>query len=101
MPQPLRSSRPLQWTCPACPPTKETNAMPAVRRLLASCPVLGALVAVSADPPPGRDTTGTVIGVVRFTAPVPPPKKVMTTEGGTLLHSDLVVDAKTKGLRDV
>jgi plastocyanin len=32
---------------------------------------------------------------------VPPAKKVTTAEGGTLLHSDLVVDSKTKGLRDV
>lgn len=44
---------------------------------------------------------GTIGGEVRFTGTVPPPKKILTTDGGTLLHSDLVVDPKTKGLRHV
>src|SRR5262249_49637494 len=36
-----------------------------------------------------------------FTGEVPPAKKIMTSEGLTLLHHDLVVDGKTKGLRYV
>lgn len=44
---------------------------------------------------------GTIEGQIRFTGKVPPPKRILTTDGGTLLHSDLVVDPKTKGLRHV
>jgi len=44
---------------------------------------------------------GTIEGQVRFTGIVPPPKKIMTNDGTTLLHNDLVVDPKTKGLRHV
>lgn len=42
-----------------------------------------------------------ITGVIRFTGDVPPPKAIMTTDGGTIHHHDLVVDAKTKGLRYV
>jgi len=48
-----------------------------------------------------RADFATIKGHVRFVGKVPPPKKILTTDGGTLLHSDLVVDPKTKGLRHV
>ena len=51
--------------------------------------------------PPQQADIGTIEGQVRFTGNVPPPKRILTTDGGTLLHSDLVVDPKTKGLRHV
>jgi plastocyanin len=44
---------------------------------------------------------GAVEGLIRFTGKVPPPKKITLTDGGVLEQSDLVVDARTKGLRDV
>jgi plastocyanin len=44
---------------------------------------------------------GRIAGVVRYTGTVPPAEKLLTTDGGTILHSDLVVDPKTKGLRHV
>src|SRR4051812_35702314 len=44
---------------------------------------------------------GTIEGQVRFTGSVPPPTKILTTDGGTLLHNDLIVDPKSKGLRHV
>jgi plastocyanin len=45
--------------------------------------------------------TGRIEGVVRFTGNVPPPEKILTSDGAVLLHSDLVVDARSKGLRFV
>jgi plastocyanin len=45
--------------------------------------------------------TGTITGVVRFAGKVPPSKKITATDGTTIEHNDLVVDAKTKGLRFV
>jgi len=54
--------------------------------------------AESGNPP---NPPGTITGVVLYTGVVPPPKKFITTDGGTIVHSDLVVDPKTKGLRDV
>jgi plastocyanin len=59
--------------------------------------VLAPLAALAADAP----ATGSIAGVVRFTGSLPPARKVLTTEGETLLHRDLVVDPRTKGLRDV
>jgi plastocyanin len=50
---------------------------------------------------PPKTTTGTIAGIVRYTGKVPPPKKIMTTDGGEIKHNDLVVDPKTKGLRFV
>jgi plastocyanin len=48
-----------------------------------------------------NSNSGTIAGQVRFTGNVPLPKKVMTTDGSILLHSDLLVHPKTKGLRYV
>lgn len=45
--------------------------------------------------------TGTIDGTVRYLGEVPPPQRILTTDGNTILHRDLVVDAKTKGLRFV
>lgn len=55
----------------------------------------------AADTTPPPSALGAVHGQVRFTGDVPAPKKIMTTDGGTILHNDLVVDPKTKGLRFV
>jgi plastocyanin len=50
---------------------------------------------------PADAPTGTIAGTVRFTGTVPPAKQILTTDGTTLYHHDLVVDKKTKGLRYV
>ena len=47
------------------------------------------------------DAVGQIEGFVRFSGEVPPPQKILTSDGATLLHRDLIVDAKTKGLRFV
>jgi plastocyanin len=47
----------------------------------------------------GDDKTGTIQGVVRFTGIVPPARQVPTGDGATIDHYDLVVHAKSKGLR--
>lgn len=51
----------------------------------------------SAGPPPA---TGLIEGVVVFTGKVPPPRKVPTTDGLRSVE-ELVVDKKTRGVRDV
>jgi plastocyanin len=51
------------------------------------------------DPP--QEAPGTIGGVILFTGKLPPPREIMTTDGGIIKHSDLVVDPKTKGLRHV
>jgi plastocyanin len=61
---------------------------------------LGVLVGLSGDGKP-EEAAGTVCGAVRFTGKVPPPRDIPTTDGGTVRHSDLLVEPKTKGLRDV
>ena len=43
---------------------------------------------------------GSIVGVVRFSGRVPPPEQMLTNDG-IILHHDLVVDPKTKGLRYV
>src|SRR5262249_17307663 len=58
--------------------------------LIASCHVYAL--------PTGDADTGTISGNVRYTGELPPVKKILTTDGATILHHDLVVDAKTKGL---
>src|SRR5688572_16796045 len=51
----------------------------------------------------GQDaaSTGSIAGLVRFMGEVPPPQKIITSDGAVLSHRDLVVDLKSKGLRDV
>lgn len=61
----------------------------------------GGVTARAADSATPKAELGAVHGQVRFTGDVPKPKKITTTDGGTLEHSDLVVDPKTKGLRYV
>jgi plastocyanin len=58
--------------------------------------LLGAVKARTAD-----DAPGTISGVVRFTGKVPPSRKIIAPDGTTVEHNDLVVDAKSKGLRFV
>jgi plastocyanin len=70
-----------------------------VLSLSGSCLVRGA--EKPAERPRPQTATGTITGVVRYTGKVPPPKKIMTTDGGEIQHNDLVVDPKNKGLRYV
>lgn len=67
--------------------------------------VLGAFAAatfsVAPEDPPAAKPTGRITGTVRYTGAVPPPKKLITGDGAVILHHDLVVDPKSKGLRDV
>lgn len=58
--------------------------------------LLLAIVGNAAEP-----KVGTIAGVVRYSGKVPPPKKIATTDGGTILHNDLVVDPRSSGLRYV
>src|SRR4051812_27249104 len=51
--------------------------------------------------PAQREQGGAIAGVVRFTGTVPPPGNPLPADGNVMLHSDLVVDPKTRGLRDV
>ena len=46
-----------------------------------------------------QEKAGTIQGLVRFTGVVPPARQLPTGDGGTVEQFDLVVDAKTKGLR--
>lgn len=61
---------------------------------LASLLCSAALLAAAEKP-------GTLAGVVRYTGTVPPAEKILTTDGTVVEHADLVVDPKTRGLRDV
>jgi plastocyanin len=45
--------------------------------------------------------TGTITGVVRYVGNVPPGQRILLADGQALLHNDVVVHPKTKGLRDV
>jgi plastocyanin len=57
------------------------------------------LLLLSRGVAPAQEKTGTIQGVIRFTGAVPPAKQLPTGDGGMIDHYDLVVDAKTKGLR--
>ena len=76
--------------------------MPTVLALLS---LSGSCLLGGAEKAPERPSspmgTGTIAGVVRYTGKVPPPKKILTTDGGEIKQNDLVVDPKTKGLRFV
>jgi plastocyanin len=61
---------------------------------LPACLLLG-LPARPAEKP------GSIAGVICYTGRVPPPEKIVITDGSTIEHQDLVVDPRTKGLRDV
>jgi plastocyanin len=60
--------------------------------------LLALTLCIHADEPPA---SGAIAGLVRFTGAVPPDQKIITSDGMVLVHNDLVVDAKTKGLRHV
>jgi plastocyanin len=61
-------------------------------------PVICAVVFASAS---AAEKPGTLSGVIHYTGDVPPATNIATADGGTIMHSDLVVDPKTKGLRFV
>ena len=46
-------------------------------------------------------TIGTITGTIRYVGDLPASERVMLTDGQVILHNDVVVHAKTKGLRDV
>jgi plastocyanin len=56
------------------------------------------LLVISVAQPP---TTGSITGAIRYTGVIPPSQRITLTDGSLLMHNDVVVDAKTKGLRDV
>lgn len=63
--------------------------------------VIGTVAALStAWPASGPPPAGAIEGEVTFTGKPPAPRK-LTTNDGVILHRDLVIDPKTKGLRDV
>jgi plastocyanin len=65
-------------------------------------PVLAALAPGSFCPSaPHAEPRGTIAGVVRYTGKVPETKVIPTTDGSTVKHRDLIVDPRSKGLRDV
>lgn len=45
--------------------------------------------------------SGTIVGTIRYVGEVPPSQRVTLTDGQVILHNDVVVHAKTKGLKDV
>src|SRR4029077_7915054 len=45
--------------------------------------------------------SGTIAGTIRYVGVVPPRERVTLTDGQVIPHNDVVVQAKTKGLRDV
>ena len=61
--------------------------------------LLSILSVVIATPP--LDAQGTITGTIRYIGLVPPNQRVMTTDGQVIVHNDIVVHPKTKGLRDV
>jgi plastocyanin len=44
---------------------------------------------------------GQIAGTVRYTGVVPPPTRITTTDGGVIMHRDLIVDPRTQGLHHV
>jgi plastocyanin len=46
-------------------------------------------------------STGHVRGTIRYTGALPPDRRITLTDGQVIVHNDVVVEAKTKGLRDV
>jgi plastocyanin len=69
------------------------------RRNLAWLPLLVTLLLGTAAP--AAEPTGQVRGTVRYTGKLPEPRIILTTEGGTIRHQDLVVHPQTRGLRYV
>lgn len=81
----------------------EMSILPALRngmiRLVCSLPLVCVLATITASDEPAA--TGTISGTVRYSGDVPPARKILLSDGVTLLHNDLVVDGPTKGLRYV
>src|SRR5690242_20422872 len=68
--------------------------------MLAMNAILYCLMLAAAGPTAPAQT-GTIAGTVRYLGEVPPTQRIMTTDGAVILHNDVVVHPKTKGLRDV
>src|SRR5262245_56030479 len=86
-----------------CPFAAVTTISKMGRECLMGLIVAAALVSITmaraGDSP--NPMTGIVTGTVRFTGTVPNDQKITTSDGGTIRHNDLIVDAKSKGLRYV
>lgn len=63
--------------------------------------IVSVLIVTGASPCLAQEKSGSIQGTVRFLGEVPPDQRIMTTDGGIIMHNDLVVDPKTKGLRFV
>lgn len=72
-----------------------------LRRAITCAALAGGLCIVCAASAAAQEAAGRIEGTVRFTGAVPPAEKIITSDGMVLMHSDLVVDAKSKGLRHV
>src|ERR1043165_7747997 len=59
------------------------------------------LIVLSGDLPAQAPATGTITGTIRYVGEVPPNQRILTTDGQVIIHNDVVVQPKTKGLRDV
>ena len=69
--------------------------------LLALGMLTATVLPIAIGEPPAAKPTGRITGTIHYTGVVPPPKKIVTGDGAVILHHDLIVDQKTKGLRDV
>jgi plastocyanin len=63
-----------------------------------ACPLI-VLAAAGLGLAQGDAQRGAIAGLVRFNGTVPPTQKIITSDGAVLMHNDLVVDPKSKGLR--
>jgi plastocyanin len=92
--------------CRVCHQLSVLTELTQVSRLVPNCiAAIATSIAFAAAIPGEQGTpaakTGTVAGAVLFTGKVPPVKKILATDGTTILHNDLIVDAGSEGLRYV
>lgn len=73
------------------------------QKMRCTCAVALLLTSIvsASDDAPKAPATGSICGVVRFVGEVPPAKKIFATDGTIILHRDLIVAPKNKGLRHV
>jgi plastocyanin len=50
---------------------------------------------------PQSSRAGAIAGTIRYLGEVPPSQRILTSDGATIVHNDIVVHPKSKGLRDV
>jgi plastocyanin len=70
--------------------------------LIAACfPLTLWLLGLAAKPAHTHSSWGSIEGVIRFTGTPTGPKQIMVSDGSTIEHRDLELDAKTQGLFSV